>query len=62
MAQLWNPLRMILLIAAGLAAFLAFLFLAGFAAYPFGVYGTIALVFVLLGAYFLIGRWVLRRL
>jgi hypothetical protein len=62
MGRIWSLLRIILLLTGGLAAFL--LVFAAFSpvAYVLGPAGLVAMVFVMLGAYFLIGRWVLRRL
>ena len=63
MARSWNALRIILLLAGGLAAFVLTFFLIGAVAWlmPPGV-AMIFAVLVMLAAYFLIGRWVFRRL
>jgi hypothetical protein len=60
--SIWKLLRPLFLIVTVLIFFIFIFFVAGIIAYPFGPYGFVAVVFVMLGAYFLVGRWLFRRL
>jgi len=62
MAGLLTAFRITLLLVGGLAALILAYFVIGMAMFPFGPFGMVGFVFLLLAAYFLIGRWVLRRI
>ena len=61
MAWIGSALRIILLLIGSIAAFLLAYLVIGMMAFLFWPFGLVLLP-LLVGAYFLIGRWVLRRL